>query len=108
MAKASPRSIGLFVIGAIVLILGAIAVLGSGNLFKTTYRFVSYFDGSVAGLDPGAPVKLRGVRIGQVREIRLAIPGESRVAEDFRMPVLWEINRDLLSSMVGWEKSPPP
>ncbi|MCL7980548.1 MAG: MlaD family protein [marine benthic group bacterium] len=96
MAKASPRSIGLFVIGAIILILGAIAVLGSGNLFKTTYPFVSYFDGSVAGLDPGAPVKLRGVTIGQVREIRLAIPGDSRVAEDFRIPVLWEINRDLL------------
>ncbi len=96
MAKASPRSIGLFVIGAIVLILGAIAVLGSGSLFKTTYPFVSYFDGSVAGLDAGAAVKLRGVKIGQVREIRLAIPGGSRVAEDFRIPVLWEINRDLL------------
>jgi paraquat-inducible protein B len=96
MAKASPRSIGLFVIGAIVLILGAIAVLGSGSLFTKTYPFVSYFSGSVAGLDPGAPVKLRGVRIGQVREIRLAIPGESRVAEEFRIPVLWEINRDLL------------
>ena len=96
MAKASPRSIGLFVIGAIVLLLGAIAVFGSGNLFRKTYPFVSYFDGSVAGLDPGAPVKLRGVTIGQVREIRLAIPGQTRVAEDFRIPVLWEIDNDLL------------
>jgi paraquat-inducible protein B len=96
MAKASPRAIGLFVIGAIVLLLGAIAVFGSGNLFRTTYPFVSYFEGSVAGLDPGAPVKLRGVTIGKVREIRLAIPGESRVAEDFRIPVLWEIDSDLL------------
>jgi paraquat-inducible protein B len=96
MAKASPRSIGLFVIGAIALILGAIAVLGSGSLFKETYPFVSYFDGSVAGLDPGAAVKLRGVTIGHVREIRLAIPGGSRDAKDFRIPVLWEIDRDLL------------
>ena len=96
MAKASPRSIGLFVIGALVLLLAAIAVFGSGNLFRTTYPFVSYFDGSVSGLDPGAPVKLRGVTIGQVREIRLAIPGQTRVAEDFRVPVLWEIDNDLL------------
>jgi paraquat-inducible protein B len=96
MAKASPRSIGLFVIGAIVLLLAAVAVLGSGSLFSRTYPFVSYFDGSVAGLDPGAPVKLRGVTIGQVREIRLAIPGQTRVAEDFRVPVLWEIDDDLL------------
>lgn len=96
MAKASPRSIGLFVIGAVALLLGAIAVFGSGNLFRKTYPFVSYFDGSVAGLDPGAAVKLRGVTIGQVREIRLAIPGQTRVAEDFRIPVLWEIDNDLL------------
>lgn len=96
MAKASPRSIGLFVIGAIVLLLGAIAVLGSGKMFRDTYPFVSYFDGSVSGLDPGAAVKLRGVTIGQVREIRLAIPGQTKVAEDFRIPVLWEIDQDLL------------
>ena len=96
MAKASPRSIGLFVIGALVLLLGAIAIFGSGNLFRKSYPFVSYFDGSVSGLDPGAPVKLRGVTIGQVREIRLAIPGQTRVAEDFRIPVLWEIDSDLL------------
>jgi paraquat-inducible protein B len=41
-------------------------------------------------------VKLRGVSIGQVREIRLAIPGQTRVAEDFRIPVLWEIDYGLL------------
>ncbi len=95
-SKASARAIGGFVIGAIILGLAAIALLGSGNLFRTTFNYVSYFDGSVSGLDPGAGVKLRGVRIGQVNEIRLAIPGEARVLDDFLIPVLWEIDNDLL------------
>lgn len=95
-SKASARAIGGFVIGALLLTLAAIGLLGSGNLFRQTMNFVSYFDGSVAGLDPGAGVKLRGVRIGQVNEIRLAIPGEAEVSEDFLIPVLWEVDRDLL------------
>jgi len=95
-AKASARAIGIFVIGAILLMLAAIGFLGSGNLFRTTFNFVSYFGGSVSGLDPGAGVKLRGVRIGQVTEIRLAIPGEARVLDDFMIPVLWEIDKELL------------
>ncbi|MGW8282028.1 MAG: MlaD family protein [Gemmatimonadota bacterium] len=95
-SKASPRAIGGFVIGAIVLILAAIALLGSGSLFRKTFKYVTYFDGSVAGLDPGAAVKLRGVRIGQVDEVRLAVPGEARALEDFMIPVLWEVDRDLL------------
>ena len=94
--KASPRAIGAFVIGALGLTLAAIALFGSGNLFRTTSNYVSYFDGSVAGLDPGAGVKLRGVRIGQVNEVRLAIPGKARVLEDFLIPVLWQIDNDLL------------
>ncbi len=78
-----------------MLILGAIALLGSGSLFRKTFDYISYFDGSVAGLDPGAAVRLRGVRIGQVNEIRLAIPGEATALEDFKIPVLWEIDRNL-------------
>ena len=84
-AKASARAIGIFVVGAILLMLAAIGLLGSGNLFRTTFNFVSYFNGSVAGLDPGAGVKLRGVKIGQVTEVRLAIPGEPRVLDDLSL-----------------------
>jgi paraquat-inducible protein B len=94
--KASARAIGGFVIGALLLTLAAIGILGSGNLFRQTFNFVSFFDGSVAGLDVGAAVRLRGVRIGQVNDVRLAIPGEDQVATDFQIPVLYEIDKDLL------------
>ncbi|MDT8265977.1 MlaD family protein, partial [Roseomonas sp. DSM 102946] len=46
--------------------------------------FLIYFDGSLRGLSPGAPVLLRGVRIGSVLDVNL----EYDQAEDrFRVPV---------------------
>jgi len=79
-----------------MLTIAAIGFLGSGNMFRQTFNFVSFFDGSVAGLDAGAAVRLRGVRIGQVNDVRLAIPGEDRARTDFQIPVLYEIDKELL------------
>ena len=95
-SKASARAIGAFVIGALLLTLAAIGLLGSGNMFRQTFNFVSFFDGSVAGLEAGAAVRLRGVRIGQVNDVRLAIPGADRATTEFQIPVLYEIDKDLL------------
>jgi paraquat-inducible protein B len=66
---ANKTMIGLFVLGAIALVVIAIATLGSGKLFKKTTTAVCYFEGSVGGLDKGAPVVFRGVKIGTVKEI---------------------------------------
>ena len=66
----SPRLIGLFVLGAIVLgILGAIA-LGGGKLFRQGTQYTIYFDESLKGLRRGSPLTFRGVDIGQVTDIR--------------------------------------
>jgi len=61
--------IGLFVLGAIALVVIAIVTLGSGKLFKRTTTAVCYFEGSVGGLNEGAPVVFRGVKIGTVKDI---------------------------------------
>ena len=45
--KGNKIVIGVFVIGALVLLLIGIVVFGSGELFKRTNKFVLYFDGSV-------------------------------------------------------------
>jgi len=50
--------------------------------------FVLYFDGSVGGLAPGAPVEFRGISVGKVVEVKLEFEPEKR---DFRIPVLIEI-----------------
>ena len=69
--QASPTMIGAFVLGAIALALLAIIILGAGKLFTRQVPVVMYFDGSLAGLSPGAPITFRGVRVGQVTEVFL-------------------------------------
>ncbi len=63
--------IGLFVVGAIALIVVAIGVLGSGKLFKESVPYVMVFEGTVKGLNVGSPVAFRGVKIGAVTSIRM-------------------------------------
>jgi paraquat-inducible protein B len=63
--------IGLFVIGAITLIVVAIGVLGSGKLFRERTPYVMVFEGSVKGLNVGSPVVFRGVKIGAVSSIHM-------------------------------------
>jgi ABC-type transporter Mla subunit MlaD len=64
--------IGVFVILACTLIVAAIIFFGSGLFTEEKIYFETYFDGAVSGLDIGAPVELRGVRMGQVEQITFA------------------------------------
>ncbi|HSB51555.1 MAG TPA: MlaD family protein [Dissulfurispiraceae bacterium] len=63
--------IGIFVIGAITLIVAGLVVFGSGKFFKKVNRYVMFFDGSAKGLNVGAPVVFRGVKIGTVTAVNL-------------------------------------
>jgi paraquat-inducible protein B len=68
--KTNPTLIGGFVIGAIVLVIVGILSFGGGQYFATKVKCVVYFPGaSLSGLDVGAPVTLRGVKIGEVTSI---------------------------------------
>jgi paraquat-inducible protein B len=67
--KASSSRIGAFVIGAIVLVTVVIAIFGTGRVFTQMEHYVVYFQGSAAGLDKGSPVKLKGVKIGEVTDV---------------------------------------
>jgi len=69
--RISPTLIGVFVVGASALAVAAVIVFGSGRLFTERYKFVAFFDGSVFGLNQGAPVICKGVRIGTVTGIEL-------------------------------------
>ncbi|MDZ7758935.1 MAG: MlaD family protein [Desulfovermiculus sp.] len=80
--------IGLFVLGALVLAVAAVTVLGSGRLFSQTTRFALYFQDSVSGLSIGAPVLFRGVKVGQVTDIRLIADAKDM---QVHIPVIVEI-----------------
>lgn len=71
--KANPALVGAFIVGAIVLTVAAVVIFGSGKFLKKTNTFVIFFGGSVKGLDVGAPVNIRGVRIGNVSDIILLV-----------------------------------
>jgi paraquat-inducible protein B len=77
----NPTLIGAFVIGAIVLVVAAVVVFGSGRLFTQKYRFVAFFEGSVFGLNQGAPVICRGVKVGTVTGIELLSDPEELTME---------------------------
>jgi len=68
-ARAHPRAVGAFVLGAVVLVLAAVLWLSSGDWFQPRDRFVVIFPGSVRGLDKGAPVTFRGVKTGEVKGV---------------------------------------
>lgn len=69
--RANYLKIGLFVIGAIIIAVTAIVVLGAGSLFQKQILVETYFDESVQGLDIGSAVKIRGVQVGKVEAITL-------------------------------------
>jgi paraquat-inducible protein B len=69
--RANPTAIGAFVVGAIALAVAGLVILGGLEIFKKELPFVMFFEGSLGGLDVGAPVEIRGVKIGTVTRIRL-------------------------------------
>jgi phospholipid/cholesterol/gamma-HCH transport system substrate-binding protein len=67
----SKTMIGLFVVGAIALVIVAIGVLGSGKFFTQKFNYFMVFEGSVKGLNVGSPMVFRGVKVGAVTNIRM-------------------------------------
>lgn len=64
-------AVGAFVLGAVVLAVFAILLFGGRSWFTNNLRVVVFFQDSVAGLEVGAPVTLRGVKVGTVRSMKV-------------------------------------
>lgn len=67
--------IGLFIISATIIAIFAIIWLGASKFFVERNFYVTYFDGSVEGLEKGSPVKYLGVEVGTVSNIGVAPDG---------------------------------
>ena len=87
--QANKTAIGVFVVGAVVLAVAAIIVFGSGKFFVKTDFYVVYLPGSVKGLRIGAPVMFRGVKIGEVTQIRLYSVNKGMSIE---IPVIFSVD----------------
>lgn len=92
----SPTALGAFVIGAIILIVAAVLIFSSGSFFSQNYTAVAVFPGNVKGLVVGAPVEMRGVKIGSVKSIEILFDKKSK---SITVPVYLEINPNALSDV---------
>lgn len=72
--------------------------------FTRKQQFVMYFNSSVRGLNPGAPLEFKGIRIGSVLDIRLEFDSEDT---SFRIPILVEIEPERIISRETEESLSP-
>ncbi len=88
----------MFVLGALLLAVVAFLSFGGTNIFAKPTRFIIYFEESVSGLDPGAAVKVNGVRIGRVAAINVRYDQGNKEA---LVQVICEIDRNILTDSSG-------
>jgi Paraquat-inducible protein B len=96
--KSNPKLIGLFALGALALFVVGIIIIGGGKLWKQTIPVVMYFPRSVAGLNVGAPVTFRGVKLGEVTDIFIGYQPSTR---DVVIPVFADIFPDSIVTITG-------
>ncbi|HXN33902.1 MAG TPA: MlaD family protein [Polyangiaceae bacterium] len=70
--RANYAKIGFFVILGFAAATTIAIAAGALTMRKKTIAYFTYFNEAVTGLDVGAPVKARGVKIGQVADIMFA------------------------------------
>lgn len=96
MGKSANKTlIGSFVLGATALLVIAVVVLGSGKFFKKSFPAICYFEGSVGGLNVGAPVVFRGAKMGTVTSVKLRFDPKS---DEIQIPVFLEIEPERLET----------
>ncbi len=95
---ANPTLIGGFVVGAVILVLAGIMIFGSGAFLQDRPRYVLFFEGGVGGLNVGAPVTFRGVRIGAVSNIQMVYDSNDMT---IRIPVIIEIDPEKIVNVQG-------
>ncbi|MCB1120014.1 MAG: MCE family protein [Verrucomicrobiae bacterium] len=100
-AKPNPTVIGFFVLGALAFTILGLIFLGQSAFNRTNYRFVTYFDETVSGLEIGAPVKFRGVKIGQVTELKIFLGETDGQGVSSRIPVIYEVTKESLEDTFG-------
>jgi len=94
VTPAKPVVVGSFVVGALVLGVIAILMFGGTHLFARNLRVVVVFKDSIAGLEVGAPVTFRGVRIGRVEGMRLHLDDRHHTSW---IPVYLDVYLDRIS-----------
>lgn len=86
-----PFFIGAFLLGGIALLAAGLLLLSRDSLLTRPVEYIVYFTGALDGLDVGADVTYRGVKVGNVRQVNLSY---DRILNDVVMPVTIRINAE--------------
>jgi len=92
--KPRPVLVGAFLLAALALLVGGILFFSAGTLTARHVRLVSFFPGTVAGLQVGSTVTFQGVPVGQVTSLGV------RVTEDVRRPII-QVEMELVPSRLA-------
>ncbi len=84
-----PFLIGIFLLAGLALLAAGVLLLSRDSWFSQPSEYVVYFTGALDGLDVGADVTYRGVKVGTVQEIRLSYDPQ---LNDVVMPVVLRIS----------------
>lgn len=104
MSKPANKTlIGAFVIGAVALLVMAVLVFGSGRFLKKSFHAVVFFEGSIKGLNEGAPVIFKGVKVGSVKDIRVFYDA---AYDSLRIPVIIELEPEKIERTDVAERRP--
>jgi len=87
-------AIGAFIVGALVLVFVALLFFSGGQLFSSKKRVIMYFEGSVQGLQVGAPVKLKGVVLGEIVDIQINFQNDDQ-------PLMTAVTADLVLKRIN-------
>ena len=95
MKTSNPTTLGVFLVLGFALALAGVLTFSSGSLFHPQLKAILYFDGSLKGLNPGAPVKFRGVTIGKVDQVLIR---HNQGRDDYAMPVIIAVDKKLVQA----------
>lgn len=72
------------------------------SLYTVHKDYLMFFSDSIRGLQPGAPVEFRGIRLGTVAQVPFYKEGMmQRLDNDYRIPVLIRIEPDRFQKQLG-------
>jgi phospholipid/cholesterol/gamma-HCH transport system substrate-binding protein len=91
--------VGAFVVALLSGLLVAVLWLARIQFGEQSTFYDIYFTGSVAGLNDGSPVRLSGIQIGQVSEIKLDPNNPQQVSVTIQVKSDAQINADSVASL---------
>ncbi|MET0377407.1 MAG: MlaD family protein [Spongiibacteraceae bacterium] len=75
--SANPLAVGAFILGSLLLTFFLLLFFTGSSWLSSRENYVLLYDTSIKGLNVGAPVTIKGVKIGQVIDIKAGIYGNS-------------------------------